>query len=128
MSAFDSDLTSKTYIQVPIWDGKLKTFPIWKKKMNSFMSQCGCGSLVATDPNAPKKLLTAAEREKMAADMEKEKDETKKAAMKETLKYCMKSDKAFGYLCNSIDTSTAKGQYVYDLITSFQDDEDYPWW
>jgi len=126
MAGFDTDLTSKTYITFPTWDGKLKTYPSWKKKLTSCMSQVGCGSMVATDPNAPKKLLTAAQRAKMAVDMEVEKDDDKKAKMKETLKYCMMSDKAYGYLCNSIDTSTAKGQYVYDLITNFQDDEDYP--
>jgi hypothetical protein len=123
MSVFEGDLSSKTYVKCPKFSGKTKDFPPFKKKASNFWSQIGCSSLLTEIPGFKFKLLTAAERAKMALDMETEKDEAKKLVMKQTLQYCQLSDKAFGYLSNCIDTSTAKGKYVYDMVTNFQDEE-----
>ena len=119
----DMSLGAKAYIKVPKCTGSTKKFPVWKKKMCSFYAQSGCGDMVAASPDAPPKLLTAAERSKLLALLEVEKDDDKKTEMKQHLKYCMQNDKAYGYLASSIDTSTEQGQYIYDVITNFQDEE-----
>ena len=125
MSVFDSSLTSKTYIEIPKWDGSTKKYPTWFKQMSSFYSQTGCGSLLGSCPNAPKKLITATERDWLALRIELEKDDEKKAKLKAELQYCQLNDKAFGNLSHSIDTTSVKGKYVYDLVANFQD-EDFP--
>ena len=54
MVDFEGDMSSKTYIKVPKFNGKDKKFPVWKKQMTSFLSQTGCGALIAACPGVPK--------------------------------------------------------------------------
>jgi hypothetical protein len=106
MASFDSELVSKSYVRLAKFSGGTKAWPRWKKGSYSYYSQIGCGCLFTTVPGIPNKLLTAAERAKMAIDMGSEKDEAKKLVMKQHLQYCQLSDKAHGHLVQAIDTST----------------------
>ena len=69
MAEFDGDMSSKTYIKVPKFNGKDKKFPVWKKQMTSFLSQAGCGALIAACPGVPQVMLTTAERMKLQQDL-----------------------------------------------------------